>query len=243
MTRPRVLRFADAAELARAASDRLLAKLVELQADAAVAELCLTGGRIANAVYARLAEVVGESGFDPGQLELWWGDERFVSSTSPDRNSLQALSLLAGSFPLDPARTHLMPAAEGVADAQQGAHTYATELGDTIFDVCLLGIGPDGHTASIFPNHPSFEPTTSTVIGVTDSPKPPSERISLTLAAINRSREVWVFASGAEKADAVARCLAGDETLPAAHVSGTERTLWFVDSDAAKKLPFHECRL
>lgn len=243
MSKARILRYRDADELAIAASDRLISTLVALQSSKGMAELCLTGGRIANAVYERLATIVGQPGFDPGLLELWWGDERFVPTTDPDRNSLQALSRLAGAFPLDPARTHVMPANEGAADAQQAAQAYAAELGDTVFDVCLLGIGPDGHTASLFPHHPSSEPTDALVIGVNDSPKPPSERISLTVAAINRSREVWMFVSGEEKAQAVAQALAGDPDLPASHVEGRERTLWFVDEAAAARLPFHQCTL
>ena len=107
----------------------------------------------------------------------------------------------------------------------------------------LLSVGEDGHVASIFPDHPSSEATQASVVGVTNAPKLPPDRISLSLATINRSREVWFLASGGEKANAVGRVFRGDPALPAAHVRGAERTVWFVDEAAAAHLPFHECGL
>ncbi|HQZ00195.1 MAG TPA: 6-phosphogluconolactonase [Propionicimonas sp.] len=241
MSRPQVVRHADRDELADTTARRLLATLTELQRDGRVAHLCLTGGRIANQLYSRLGELLADSEVDSSRLELWWGDERFVPTDDPERNAGPTLALLARYFQLDPARTHPMPSADGVVDASASAATYAKELDDTRFDVCLLGMGPDGHVASIFPDHASAEPTTQSVIGVSDAPKPPSERISLTLAALSRSRQVWFLVSGAEKGDSLARALGGDPQLPASRVQGTERTLWLVDQDAAGKLPYFEC--
>lgn len=241
MTSPQVLRHHDAADLADRAAERLLATLIELQADGRVAQLCLTGGRIAHQMYIKLGELVEGSALDPARLELWWGDERFVPTDDPDRNAGPTLAVLAGHFPLAPARTHPMPAADGVVDAAASAATYAKELDDTRFDLCLLGMGPDGHVASIFPDHPSSEPTNQTVIGVSDAPKPPAERISLTLPALNNSDEVWFLVSGLDKAPAVARAISGDVALPAARIHGGRRTLWLVDQDAASGLPYFEC--
>ncbi len=240
---PQVVRHADPEDLADRAAARLLATLVELQADGRVAQLCLTGGRIALELYRRLGELVSGSELDPARLELWWGDERFLPTDDPERNAGPALALLARHFPLDPARTHPMPSADGVVDAAASAATYAKELGETRFDLCLLGMGPDGHVASIFPDHPSSEPTTQSVIGVSDAPKPPPERISLTVPTLNTSREVWFVVSGAEKANALVRALAGDTTLPAGRVAGQERTLWLVDQAAAEQLPYFDCTL
>ena len=238
---PQVVRYADAAELADQAAARLLATLIELQADGHVVQVCLTGGRIAHAVYALLGEQVGDSALDPARLELWWGDERFVPTGDPERNAGPTLALLAGHFPLDPSRTHPMPSADGVIDAAASAATYAKELGDTRFDLCLLGLGPDGHVASIFPNHPSSEPTTQPVIGVSDAPKPPPERISLTIPTLNESSQVWFLVSGTEKSNALSRSLAGDTSLPAGRVAGRDRTLWLVDQAAASELPYFDC--
>jgi len=238
---PQVVRYADAAELADHAAARLLATLIELQGDGHVVQVCLTGGRIAHAVYALLGEQVSDSALDPTRLELWWGDERFVPTGDPERNAGPTLALLAGHFPLDPSRTHPMPSADGVIDAAASAATYAKELGDTRFDLCLLGLGPDGHVASIFPNHPSSEPTTQPVIGVSDAPKPPPERISLTIPTLNESSQVWFLVSGTEKSNALSRSLAGDTSLPAGRVAGRDRTLWLVDQAAASELPYFDC--
>lgn len=241
MTQPTVVRYRDAEELANAAAARLLQALIAFQIEERVAQLCLTGGRIALRIYARLAELVVDSELDPARLELWWGDERFLPTDDPDRNAGPTLATLAGRFPLAPSRTHPMPAADGLIDAGAGAATYAKELGDTRFDLVLLGMGEDGHVASIFPDHPSGEPTTQTVMGVSDSPKPPSERISLTVPALNRSGQVWFLVSGAEKAASLRLALAGDQRLPAARVHGEESTVWLIDQAAAAELPYFEC--
>ena len=200
-----------------------------------IVQVCLTGGRIANEVYRQLADASDLQVVDWGRVEFWWGDERFVAVESPDRNAGQSLALLAATIPFDPARVHPMPArGSAEADLRQAALHYASELGATIFDICLLGVGEDGHIASLFPEHPSFEKdTSSNVVGVTNSPKPPSERLSLTLPVLNRSAEVWLIVAGAEKAAPVARAIAGDDRLPAGSVQGTERTVWFLDEEAA----------
>jgi 6-phosphogluconolactonase len=240
---PQVVRHQDAEDLADLGASRLLSSLIDLQAGGRVAQVCLTGGRIAMALYARLGELVAGSALDPSRLELWWGDERFLPTEDPERNAGPTLALLARRFQLDPARTHPMPSADGVIDAAASAATYAKELGDTRFDLCLLGLGPDGHVASIFPNHPSGDPTTQAVIGVSEAPKPPPERISLTIPTINESGEVWFLVSGTEKSNALVRSLAGDTSLPAGRVAGRERTLWLVDRNAASELPYFDCTL
>jgi 6-phosphogluconolactonase len=99
-------------------------------------------------------------------------------------------------------------------------------------------MGPDGHVASIFPEHPSAY-AEGPVIAVRSSPKPPPERISLTLPVINRSQEVWFVVSGSDKAAAAKMALlgAGPVQVPAAGVSGVQRTLWLLDRDAAAELP------
>lgn len=239
-----VRRFATEEELASGVAEALLSRLVSLQQGGRVAQLCLTGGHIAHKVYVQLAHRVAGSELHPERLELWWGDERFVPTDDPVRNAGPTLAALAGLFPLDPARTHAMPSADGVADNDASAATYAKELADTVFDICLLGVGSDGHVASIFPGHPSFAPHQShRVIGVSESPKPPSNRISITLDTINTSGEVWFLVVGAEKADAVLASWQGDAEVPAGVARGTDETIWFVDADAAAELPYHVCEL
>jgi 6-phosphogluconolactonase len=239
----RVVRYHTPDELADGAAGTLLGRIRDLQDTQGRADLCLTGGRVANRMYESLADQFADSGIDPTALHLWWGDERFVGLTDPDRNALQSLSILARTLHVPAAQIHPMPGKDGRADPGDAAYAYAQELGDTVFDICLLGMGPDGHVASIFPDHPSFDPTTATVIGVTDAPKPPSERISLTLNALNRSKAIWIVVTGEEKADAVAKALSGDWFLPAARVHGTEETLLFLDAEAAALLPRFNCLL
>lgn len=234
-----VVTSADRDSVAATVAMQLREAISRLQVDPdRVVQICLTGGRIANEVYRQLADASDLQAVDWGRVEFWWGDERFVAVESPDRNAGQSLALLAATIPFDPALVHPMPArGSAEADLRQAALHYASELGDTVFDICLLGMGEDGHIASLFPDHPSFEKETSSkVIGVTNSPKPPSERLSLTLPVLNRSAEVWLIVAGAEKASAVARAVAGDPSLPAGSVQGTERTVWFVDEAAAPSL-------
>jgi 6-phosphogluconolactonase len=105
--------------------------------------------------------------------------------------------------------------------------------------VHLLGMGPEGHINSLFPDTPAVLETTRMVVPVEDSPKPPPQRITLTLPAIARSREVWLMVSGAGKADAVAAAINGAApvSVPAAGAVGLDTTLWLLDREAAAKLP------
>ena len=233
----RVVRLPDAEDVSRVVARRLLDRVVALQAAQPTVHLCLTGGDAANAMYEAFAELAESSELDATRLQLWWGDERFVPATDPMRNSLQAVSRLARTISFQAAYTHMMAAQDGRKDSHESAAEYEAELGDTRFDITLLGIGRDGHVGSIFPNHPSFEPTSLAVIGVEDAPKEPAERISLTISTLNRSDQVWFLANGEEKADAISRALDGDEALPASHVHGDEATLWFIDEAAAGGLP------
>jgi 6-phosphogluconolactonase len=229
--------YADADAVADALAERLLAELAEIQAER-VPQLALTGGRIATKAYQRLAAEGLHSAVDWSRVELWWGDERFVPAADDDRNDHATLELLTAALPLDEDRIHRMPASDGGQGLDAAAAAYAVELSDTAFDICLLGMGPDGHVASVFPGHPSAA-APGRVIAVRDSPKPPPDRISLTLEVINGAAQVWFVVSGADKADAAGKALLGAEgqPVPAAQVTGVQRTLWLLDEAAAGALP------
>jgi 6-phosphogluconolactonase len=235
---PEVLVHAGPDDVAEALTARLLARLTEVQRDFRVPQVALTGGRIATQAYARLAAEGRNSAVDWGRVELWWGDERFVPADDGDRNDKQALDLLGPALPLDEARIHPMPASDAGRSLDEAAEAYEAELGEVTFDVCLLGMGPDGHVASIFPEHPSSYEQ-GRVIAVRSSPKPPPERISLTLSVINASAEIWFLVSGADKATAAKMALlgTGPVQVPAAGVAGAHRTLWLLDRAAASELP------
>ncbi len=100
----------------------------------------------------------------------------------------------------------------------------------------MLGVGPDGHVASLFPGHPAVERRHRIAVAVHDSPKPPPERVSLTFEALERARSVWFLVSGEAKADAVASAMSAGSDLPAARVRGQEDTVWFLDRRAAIRL-------
>lgn len=235
---PEILVHSGADDVAEALSARLTARITELQRDFQVPQLALTGGRIASSAYRRLAAEGRNSAVDWSRLDLWWGDERFVPATDDDRNARQALDVLTPTLPLDGNRIHPMPASDGGLTLDEAADAYDTELGGTRFDVCLLGMGPDGHVASIFPEHPSSYEQ-GRVIAVRNSPKPPPDRISLTLEVINASTEVWFLVSGEDKATAAKMALigAGPVQVPAAGVAGRQRTIWLIDRAAASQLP------
>jgi 6-phosphogluconolactonase len=233
---------ADADAVAEAIAGRLASRLAALQQGDPdrLPRVALTGGRIATKAYQRLAAAGSGSGVDWSRVELWWGDERFVAADSEDRNDRGALEALVPALPLIEANIHRMPADDGVLGLDDAAEVYATELGDARFDICLLGVGPDGHVASVFPDHPSFEASTAgnaTVIGVRDAPKPPPLRLSLTHPAINRSAEVWFTVSGEDKAEAVGWAVLDQKPVPAAQAHGAERTVWLLDAAAASRLP------
>ncbi|MFD5539000.1 6-phosphogluconolactonase, partial [Streptomyces sp. NPDC127079] len=188
---------------------------------------------------------------DWSRLDLWWGDERYLPEGDPERNVTQAREALLDQVPVDPKRVHAMPASDGPwgADVDAAAEAYAAELAQAAdpenhgpvptFDVLMLGVGPDTHVASLFPELPAVRETERTVVGVHGAPKPPPTRVSLTLPAIRSAREVWLLAAGEDKAEAVAIALsgAGEIQAPAAGAKGRRRTLWLLDTAAAAQLP------
>lgn len=238
MTTPVVEVYADPAAVAATAAARLLARLAEAQAGHGSASVVLTGGRSGAAVLAAVRDSPDRDRVDWHRVNVWWGDERFLPTGHPDRNDTQARAALLDAIPLNPTRVHPMPASGGPDgdDVEAAAARYADALAAvTSFDVLLLGVGEDGHVASLFPGHPDRSGG-RWVSAVRDSPKPPPVRLTLTREAISVADEVWLFATGAEKAHAVGQALAGAD-LPAASVRGQDRTVWMLDSAAATELP------
>ncbi|MGH3695575.1 MAG: 6-phosphogluconolactonase [Pseudonocardiaceae bacterium] len=251
MSRPDVVVHATAEVLATAAAARLITRIVDIQHASGSASLVLTGGRIGIAVLQALAGTQVATAVDWRWLDVYWGDERFLPGGHPERNETQAREALLDHVGVDPARVHPMGASDGPwgDDPDAAAHAYEDLLLSRrhpadrgpapSFDICLLGIGEDGHVASVFPGAPAVYETERAVIGVRGSPKPPPTRISLTLPAIQCAAEVWLIASGSAKAAAVTMALrgAGEVRVPAAGAVGRRRTLWLIDRPAAAKLP------
>jgi 6-phosphogluconolactonase len=211
-----------AEDVARAGADAVLAAA---QAAAPRAHVALAGGSTPRRAY----ELIAERGVEWEALELWFGDERALPPDDPESNfAMVAETLLEGLRPPPPV-VHRIP---GELGAQAAAAEYARELGAhapadpggvPVLDLVLLGLGEDGHTASLFPNFPALEVRGVPCVAVLDAPKPPPERVTLTLEVLNAARRTVVLAVGAGKAEAVARALAGpDPAVPASLLEAAE---------------------
>jgi len=250
MSTPEVLVHHDSGLLAKAVAARLVTRLVDAQAGAGSASLVLTGGGIGTAVLAELAVAPARDAVDWRRLDIWWGDERFLPTGHLERNETGAQQALLRHLDYDPARIRPMPGPDGPdgPDPEAAAGRYAARLREAArpedhgpvpaFDVLLLGIGPDGHVASLFPGLPALYDE-RTVVAVRGAPKPPPTRLTMTLPAITCAREVWVVASGQGKAGAVRLALSdvGPVQVPAAGARGRQRTLYLLDRAAASRLP------
>jgi 6-phosphogluconolactonase len=240
---PRVEVLPSAEALASRVAAEIVAKLVAVQAEGRVPSIALTGGTIADAIYQQIASMeADEPSVDWMHVDFWWGDERYVPADSSDRNDRSAGLDFLDAVLVDPARVHAMPAEDEIHhDLEAAAASYdqlvrTREPGD--FDLVLLGMGPDGHVASLFPGYPQLDIDDRIAVGVTDSPKPPPERITLTFTALNQAGEVWFLVSGSGKAEAVARALADEGSVHETPARGitTENRTWWLDQDAASRL-------
>ncbi|WP_300019584.1 6-phosphogluconolactonase [Pseudonocardia sp.] len=237
--------------LAAAAAARLVTRLVDLQAAGNVPKLVLTGGGVGIAMLEHIRGSTARDAVDWSHVEFYWGDERFLPPGDPERNETQAREALLDHVRVDPARVFPMGADTGTgpSGAEAAAEDYATILARAArpedhgpvpsFDILLLGMGGEGHTASVFPHSPAVYETERPVVAVHGCPKPPPTRVTLTLPAIRRAAEVWIVTTGAAKAAAVSMALsgAGEVAIPVAGAQGRRRTRWLLDRAAASKLP------
>ena len=235
----------DAAALATTVAGELVRRLLDAQARGEVPQVGLTGGSIAERIHAELGRIGTRSDVDWSRVVFWWGDERFVAADSEERNARAARSDFLDVVGADPAHVHEAPATDSGLSLDEAAAAYGQEVrehGAGSFEVLMLGVGPDGHVASLFPGHPALDVEDQVAVGVPDSPKPPPERITLTFAALNHARTVFFVVSGEEKAGAVVRALAGDgapgasvHETPARGITVAEQ-VWFLDRPAASGL-------
>lgn len=240
----------DPDELAAAVAAALDEAVTEAVRADGVAHLGLTGGSMGGATIAALAA----RDLDPQvwqQVHLWWGDERFVPLGDPDRNDQQAADAGLGDIPVPAEHVHRVPGADpgrpvrptarvaAAAEYADALARYAADPGATVprpdFTVMLLGIGPDAHVASLFPGREELLVDDRAAVAVSDSPKPPADRVTLTAPVICSARQVWFVAAGTDKAGAVAlgRRADHDPLIPASWVRGRDRTVWWLDTAAA----------
>lgn len=246
-----ILVHPDAETLAAASAARLITTLIDLQSIRRPLHLALTGGSIGIALLEQVKVAPARGAVDWSEIHFWWGDERFLPKGDPERNETQARDALLNSLAevVPPSHIHPIPASDQVDNPAIAAAQYQRDLPH--FDLVLLGVGPDGHVASIFPSHPEMDVETLGVVPVEDSPKPPPQRVSLTLPTINDADQVWLIAAGRAKAPAVAAGVGNDLSVPAGRIQASpekgmlpdqletspRRVLWLIDVAAGELLP------
>ena len=239
---PVVVVLPDKQSVADAGAARLVTTLLDLQAAGRAPHVSLTGGSLGSAIIASILEVPAHTAVDWSKVSVWWGDERYLPAGDPDRNDTQNDAAGLDRLGLDQANVHRVAGPDASDSAEDSAELYSAAVrgsGGGEFDIMILGVGPDGHVASLFPGHPAQLTTDAIAVAVHDSPKPPPDRVSLTFECLSRSDRVWFLVAGADKAQAVRHGVegAGPELSSAAQVRGIRETVWLVDADSATDLP------
>lgn len=226
MTQPE-WRVLDSAEmLVPQLADALCAEAEKAISARGTFHLVLAGGSTPRALYRALAE--RNSG--DGRWHVWYGDERCLPADHPERNSVMAETTWLAASPVPFENRRPIPAEHGASEAASIYAGWLVEVGD--FDVVLLGMGEDGHTASLFPGHDWGEaPGSADVLAVQNAPKPPPERVSLSVVRLNRSQRVWFVITGSGKREALMHWKNG-ETLPVSAVRGKVDTVAWLDAEA-----------
>jgi len=243
----RVLVYPDKSVLADAVAALFIERLSATIRESGVAHIVLTGGSMGAAVLESVRSLGLSSSVDWSLVHFWWGDERWLPRGDSERNETQARAALLDDARLSTAHVHPFPASDDGLALDAAADAYAAELSDNApdgallprFDITFLGVGPDGHIASLFPDKPGILEREKAVIAVENSPKPPSERLSLTRPAINTSQAVWLVLSGADKASALGLALAGASMseVPVSGIKGRVETNFYVDAAASAEVP------
>lgn len=250
-TEKRVVISPNPGDLAESVAARFLHRVAKKTARGETVHVSLTGGTMGIAVLAAAGRSPKRDKIDWSRVHFWWSDERFVARDSDERNEKPARSALLDLIDIPAENIHPMASSDGTLDLDAAAVAYAdtlaqfapAERGDSgpwpSFDICFLGVGPDGHIASLFPDRAEIGITDRAALAVRDSPKPPPDRVTLTRPVINASQRVWMVIAGVDKASALGLVLAGASYLsvPAAGAKGRRRTIIFVDEAAAEKVP------
>jgi 6-phosphogluconolactonase len=219
--------YANQDELVREVSAQVLQAIEDRLLTDGLFHLVLTGGTLGNAISASLVSTWNQAPDMYSGLHIWWSDERFVASDSEARNAFP----LRGKLQNSNITVHESISSDSGKSITDAVNDYESALQDVVIDLNVLGLGPDGHVASLFPGIADLDDERN-IFAITDSPKPPPARISFTMNFINQGREVWIVAAGESKADAVAKIIEGDTSIPASYVSAVERTRLMLDQAA-----------
>lgn len=226
----------NAVDVATQATNEILDTIAQVLSKKGIAHVALTGGTVGILTLEVLAKAIADRKTDLSKVHFWWGDERFVARASADRNALQARNALLNSIDVPEENIHEFPSSDNgldlnVAQMQFAEHMdQAFDYNTAAMDLTILGMGPDGHVASLFPG---FANRSEYIIAVPDSPKPPSQRLSMSMELINRSEKIIFVVSGIDKAEAIESVHKNpDCDLPAAKVAAEDQTLWIIDEAA-----------
>jgi len=212
-------------ELAMEVANLVTLRVIQGLDATGIFHLALTGGSLGILISELLVSHWNEEPEKFAGLHVWWGDERFVPELSEERNARPVLMGLSEDSPI---HLHQVLPSDSNVEVDVAARRYSADLFGIDMDLTLLGLGPDGHVASLFPGQWE-ENEERNAISVIDSPKPPPQRVSFSISKINSSQAVWFVVSGREKREAVAKIIARDPLIPATYVHGKIETLLFAD--------------
>lgn len=219
--------YADSDELSDEVTAQILVAIENGLLASSEFHLVLTGGTLGLQISQSLVGAFNSAPELYAGLHIWFSDERFVESNSADRNAAPWHNTLTNLKIV----VHEALAPDSPATIEGAVKHYQDALADVTIDLNILGVGPDGHVASLFPGIADIDDQRN-IFAITDSPKPPAARISFTMKFLNEAREIWIVAAGEGKADAVAKIIEGDLSIPASYVSAQQRTRLIVDQAA-----------
>ena len=219
--------YADADELADEVTAQILLAIESGLLARGEFHLVLTGGTLGVQISQALVGAFNSAPELYKGLHIWFSDERFVDLESPERNAAPLHGTLKNSNVI----VHESLAPNSPATVEDAVRDYEQALDGITIDLNILGVGPDGHVASLFPGIADYEDRRN-IFAITDSPKPPAVRVSFTMSLINSAQEVWIVAAGESKADAVTKIIEGDLSIPASYVRGNSHTRLIVDTEA-----------
>ena len=218
----------DSAELITSVVNKVMESLLLSLLEKRRFDIALTGGTLGVQLSEELLFRINKAG-DLSGLHIWFSDDRFVSLESAARNSCLFVEHLRNETP----EVHFVKSRSEVSSVQESATLYENELSKFVMDICILGLGQDGHVASLFPENWHAQKAISTkAVAIINSPKPPVERVTFSMGFINSSNQVWIIAAGKSKALAVSQLLQSDQSVPAGSVKGKDSTRLFVDAEA-----------
>jgi 6-phosphogluconolactonase len=219
--------YADATELADEVTAQILASIEKGLKLKSTFHLVLTGGTLGVQISESLVQEFNAFSDAFKGLHIWWSDERFVPADSVERNAFPFHGTLKNKNIV----VHEVLASNVAKDINEAVSDYALALENVDIDLNVLGLGPDGHVASLFPGMADVDDP-RTIYAITDSPKPPASRVTFSMKQINSAAEVWMVAAGESKAEAVTKIIEGDISIPASYVRGNSHTRLIVDTEA-----------